>query len=128
MAQKSEMWLSFAGGELTCTVKESESIRPHSLDVVMTGTITPSRDYSYDLIMSVIEHTTSDIVHLDARELEFFSEHTVNDCAIDSLLKFVGYFSKKKRRLIVTLEDGCVKDVLGQGLHGQNMPSVSLSS
>jgi hypothetical protein len=77
--------------------------------------------------MDVIEHSTYDAVCLNVRGLDFFSGHTVNDCAIEQLLRFVCYFSQGEKRIQVLLDDGCVKDALKKDLEGRRLGAVNIS-
>ncbi len=128
MLKKKELWLAFAGDELTCTVTVNDSPGYSShVEIVLAGTLAPERLYIYDLIMDVVENSAYDTVYLNVKGLVFFVGHTINDCAIEQLLKFVYYFSRNNKKLHVQLEDGCVKDVLKSDLAGKKFGSVSIS-
>ena len=128
MSQKQELWLAFAGDELTCVVSVvNRTGLGGNIDLELAGTITSARAYIYDLIMDVVENADYDTVTLNVRKLVFFTGHIVNDCAIEELLKLVYYFTGNGKKLNILLEDGCVKDVLQQDLAGKSFDAVTLT-
>ncbi len=128
MSKKQELWLAFAGDELTCTVSVVNGAGiGGNIELGLAGTITPARGYIYDLIMDVVENAEYNTVTLDARNLVFFTGHTVNDCAVEHLLKLVYHFTGNGKKLHILLEDGCVKDVLKQDLAGKTFGAVTLA-
>ncbi|MEI8393173.1 MAG: hypothetical protein WCF85_00455 [Rhodospirillaceae bacterium] len=127
MLKKKELWLAFSGDELTCTCVVNDGPGGRYIEIELAGMLTPARLYVYDLIMDVIENSIYETVFLNARNLVFFSGQTVNDCAIEQLLKFVCYFSQNEKNLHVMLEDGCVKDVLKKDLPGKKYKSVTIA-
>ncbi len=128
MSKKKELWLAFAGDELTCTVTVNEGKGTNGfVEISLAGGLTPERLYIYDLIMDVVENSVYDTAFLNVKNLVFFSGHTINDCAIEQLLKFVYYFTKSHKKLNVQLEDGCVKDVLKSDLAGNKFGLVNIS-
>jgi hypothetical protein len=125
MTKKRELWLAFAGDELTCTVSVQEDCSAFCIGIELAGTFTPGRQYVFDLIMDVVENTEYDCVEINARSLSFFSGNTVNDCAIETLLKLVCYFSRMHKTIHLKLEDGCVKDALLADLPAKKYRTVT---
>ena len=128
MSKKQVLWLAFAGDELTCavTVLTGAAIGDQ-VELKLEGIINPARSYIYNLIMDVLENANYDTVKIDVRNLVFVTGHTVNDCAIEQLLKLVCHFSGNGKMLDLMLEDGCVKDVLTQDLAGKTRNVVTLA-
>ncbi len=127
MSNKNELWLAFAGDELTVTVKVNDSPYEGLVEINVAGTITPERHFVYDLIMDVVENMPYSGVILNVQSMIFFSGHTVNDCAIGQILKLVTYFCKQNKKIHVQFEDGCVKDVFKGVLYSGKFGTVSIS-
>jgi len=116
MTKKRELWLAFAEDELTCMVSVNDAPGGSYLEVELSGMLTPARAYVWNLVMDVVDNATFDSIFLNVKKLTFFTGHTVNDCAIDLLLRFVSTFSRLDKQLHLLLEDGCIKEVLTQAL------------
>ena len=108
--KKMQLWLAYAGDELTCTVSITAAGRGGHVMIELAGTLTPERLGVYDLIIAAVKNTPYETVQLDVCKLAFFSGHTVNDCAIEQLHKLVGFFAASGKALKVLTEDGCVKE------------------
>ncbi len=126
MLKKKELWLAFAGDELTCTVTVNEISNRNYLEIKLSGLITQDRVYIYDIIMDVAENSTYDSVKLDVIDLNFFTGCTVNDCAIEQLLKLVFFFSQNGKKLNVLIEEECVKNALKLDLSGRRFSAVNI--
>ena len=127
MLKKKELWLAFAGDELTCMVTVNEISNRNYLEVKLSGIITQERLYIYDIIMDVAENSTYDSVRLDVIGLNFFTGCTVNDCAIEQLLKLVFYFSQNGKKLNVLIDEECVKNALKLDLSDRRFSAVNIS-
>ena len=127
MMKKKELWLAFAGDELTCTVTVNMAANGNYIDIELGGTITPDRLYIYDIIMDVVENSSYDSVRLNVKNLVFFTGCTVNDCAIEQLLKLVFYFSQSGKHLNIQIEDECIKNALKKDLSAKKFSAVSIS-
>lgn len=127
MSKKKELWLALAEDEFTCTVTVNDGPSGNFIEIILTGTLTRARLYVQDVIMSVVENSNYDAAILDARGLVFFTGHTVNDGAIEVLLKLVSYFCGNNKKIHLLLEDGCVKDVLKKDLPAKKFRSVDIT-
>ncbi|MEI7609585.1 MAG: hypothetical protein WCJ64_19570 [Rhodospirillaceae bacterium] len=127
MLKKKELWLAFAGDDLTCSVAVSETSNRNYLEIKLSGLITEERIYIYDIIMDVAENSTYDSVRLDVIGLNFFTGCIVNDCAIEQLLKLVFYFSQSGKKLNILIEEECVKNALKLDLSGRRFSAVNIS-
>ena len=127
MVKKKELWVAFTGEELTCTVAVSETLNGNYVDINLGGTLTPARIYVYDLIMDVVENSVYDSVRLNLENLIFFTGCTINDCAIEQLLKLVFYFTHCGKKLHLQIEEECVKSALRKDLSGKKFSAVSIS-
>ena len=127
MLKKKELWLAFAGDELTCTVTVNSVSSNSYIEIALGGTLTQARLYVYDIIMDVVENSSYDCVYLDVRNLSFFNGCIVNDCAIEQLLKLVYFFSQSGKKLNIQIEEECIKNALKKDLSGRKFSAVNIS-
>ena len=127
MSKKKELWLAFAGDDMTCSVAVNEGSNGLYVEVTLAGIMNPKRVYVQDLIMDVVENSSYDEVFLNACNLSFFSGHTVNDCAIEQLLRLVCYFCQANKKLHILLDDGYLRDVLKADLLGKKYHGVNVA-
>lgn len=127
MSKKNELWVAFAEDDMTCKVMVSDSPTGHLVDVVLTGTIVKSQLFIIDLIESLATRSECNTAVIDARGLVFFSGRSVNEEAVEAVLKLVYYFTQRKMIVHFLLEDGCVKDTLKFDLSAIKFPTMDIT-
>ena len=112
MAKKSELWIAAGGDELTCSVSlHHDSLRPR-IRIVLSGTVMPHNMYVTNILLASVGSVDYAHAEIDARELTFFDRGHVNQQAVECLLKVVMAAAQDKRTAVLSLSDGCVRDVL----------------
>ena len=127
MLNMNELWLAFAGDKLTCKVTVNRGLHGCYVEIDLSGMITPACQYIYDLLVVVMNNAEYDTVFINAKNLILLAGHTVNDCAVEQLLKIVCYFSDNDKDLHLSLEDGCVNDVIKQSMPRKKYCNVRIS-
>ena len=106
MEKKNELWIAIGSDTLTGVVTHYKHINI----IQIAGIISEDDGYFTNVILAAI-HQDCLFVELDVCEMAFFND-TVNEYAIDCLMKLIAYIVNNRKQLTITISDKYVNDIL----------------
>jgi len=112
MAKKSELWIAAGGDELTCCVSLLHDGMQPRIRIVLSGTVVAGNSYVTNILLASLGSVDYAHAEIDAREVAFFDRGQVNQHAVECLLMVVTAVAYDKRTAVLSISDGCVREVL----------------
>lgn len=107
-----ELWIAFAGNQLTSTVSTHAFGDGSMAKIVIKGVFDESSSVITNIILSAIEGGNHKYCLIDVQELLFVSGISINEYAIECLVRLTSYVMSHGINGVLVVDDGYVREVL----------------
>ncbi len=118
------LFLAFAGGLMTCKVSVTSTRGIITLELDLSGVLTPEHGFVRDLITNVAENIRYDVALLRFENLAFFDGHIMNECALEQVLMLSTYFSHVGKPVYIHMENSCIKEALEKSFSAKRYGTI----
>lgn len=112
-----ELWISFASNQLTSTVSLHALDQGTMVKISINGIIDGASSFITGVILAAMESGNHAYCLIDVRELLFVEGISINEHAIECLVRLAGYIMNHDTRGILVIDDSSVREVLISTLH-----------
>ncbi len=112
----SELWIAFAGTQLTSAVSNHETKDGRLIKVIISGIFDEESAFVGNVILAAVDSGRYHSLVVDVHSLVFFEGVAVNEYAIDCLTRLIGFVMNREIKAILVVDNNYVREVLGDVL------------
>lgn len=117
MSIQNEIWIAYAGNQLTCRVSVDHSSSDSVFQVVIAGEMDSKTAFITDMIIAMMRSFPCKRMAIDVKFLLFRDGQSINDSAIECVLSLVSATALIKISTELIMDDLFLLDILESKLH-----------
>ncbi|MEI8393172.1 MAG: hypothetical protein WCF85_00450 [Rhodospirillaceae bacterium] len=111
-----ELWVAYAGSQLTCTVTLHHFDENTMVKVIIGGVIDEPSAFITNVILAAMDSGPHEFCLIDVQNLVFVTGISINEQAIECLIRLTGFAMNRNMRAVLVVDDAYVREVLADTL------------
>ncbi|MEI8395335.1 MAG: hypothetical protein WCF85_11405 [Rhodospirillaceae bacterium] len=123
MAANSELWIAYAGEQLTGKISFEKTGSSSLVKVLMNGRMDEKSSFITNMIVMAMENSPCEQAIYDLSGMIFVEGSWINDAAIDCVLSLIGYSSDHGMTAALIIHDEFVREIFTDTLRSNRCPA-----